>query len=202
MTLPSTKPLVAIPVISPSPSIKRRGSKSPPRYRSKRLRKPSVHPHSPSTDSQKSAEVELPPPGPRGSAKSTPTSSKSSQKGLVVQTGSHNIPSSPFLLEVEDESVSSPGQHSITPMPISYSAYPSLVAESPLFGTSLICRIPYSASLSPFRQFSFLPIAPLSVRSFMSNPLDLTYFLIPNNLLTMGMEASFFEKIYTWSKCD
>ncbi|KAI3696585.1 hypothetical protein L6452_28975 [Arctium lappa] len=67
MTMPPKQPSVTAPVIS-SPSVKRRGSKSPHMARSKRLRKPMSEPHLPSTDSQKSAEVEISPVRPQGSA--------------------------------------------------------------------------------------------------------------------------------------
>ncbi|KAI3758687.1 hypothetical protein L6452_06258 [Arctium lappa] len=114
MTMPPKQPSVAAPVIS-SPSTKRRGSKSPPRSRPKRLRKPLAEPHSPSTDSQKSAEVEIPQVGLRGSAEAHPTSSKSSLKGSVEFSETFIIPSPQFQLRDEDELVSSPDQHFSSP---------------------------------------------------------------------------------------
>ncbi|KAI3691977.1 hypothetical protein L6452_31781 [Arctium lappa] len=104
MTLPPTNPSVATPVISPSIFVKRRSSKSPPKSRSKKLRKPSAETNTPSTDSQQSEDVELSPPGPPGSVKATPSSSKPSPQDLDVQKESPNIPSPPpFYVEVEDE---------------------------------------------------------------------------------------------------
>ncbi|KAI3706447.1 hypothetical protein L6452_24196 [Arctium lappa] len=113
MTLPPTNPSVATPVISPSISVKRRSSKSPPKSRSKKLRKPSAETHTPSTNSQQSVDVELSPPGPRGSVKPSPISSKPSPQDLDVQKESPNIPSPhPLYVEVEDELVFSPDRHS------------------------------------------------------------------------------------------
>ncbi|KAI3715559.1 hypothetical protein L6452_22545 [Arctium lappa] len=114
MTMPLKQPSVAAPVIS-STSSKQRGSKSLPWSRSKRLRKPMAEPHSPSTDSQKSEEVEISPFGPRGSAKTHPTSSKSSPQGLVVQMETLVIPSPQFKLRDEDELASSPDQRPSSP---------------------------------------------------------------------------------------
>ncbi|KAI3678625.1 hypothetical protein L6452_37924 [Arctium lappa] len=91
MTLTPKKPSESTPVIAPSPQ-KREGSKSPPKSRSKRLRKSfSTEPHTPSTDSPRSTEVEIPPLGPRGSVKPQITSSTPSQKGQCFSSSHHSL---------------------------------------------------------------------------------------------------------------
>ncbi|KAI3735150.1 hypothetical protein L6452_14638 [Arctium lappa] len=101
MTMPSKQPSESTPVITPS-SKKRRGSKSPPKSRPKRLRKSFLaEPHTPSTDSQKSDEVEIPPLGPRGSTIPQATSSTLSQQDELASSPSQRSSSSHHNLTPE-----------------------------------------------------------------------------------------------------
>ncbi|KAI3692941.1 hypothetical protein L6452_32766 [Arctium lappa] len=111
MTIPPKGPSVVTQVNLHTS--KRRNSTSSPPSSPKRKRKVSrANPHTPPTDSSKSAGVEIVPSGPGESATPTTTSSVSSPKDACETFGDPHLPSSPSSFGDEDDLVFSPDQGS------------------------------------------------------------------------------------------